>query len=234
MHAATAFLALSAALPAVLAYDPEFLTWCHESELNVNGVRCLGWQMPNKCVDCLMPIEHQCPGDWDSDEFLDCFCPIPTGQWPKIQSCFNNAANECQGSPSEVFNAYSTMCFKWRERQAEYVCEPKNQEGNLAVSKLTRFVCPDPDAPKPPKPTTSSTPKSTSSVSGLPSSSAAVPKPTTCSTASTSKPSPTGTGNNGTVPCGGPGCGTPPVVAGAGAAQLSAAAVLAAAAAAFL
>lgn len=143
MHAATMFFALSAALPAVLAYDPEFLTWCHESEVNVNGVSCLGWQMPDKCADCLMPIEHQCSGEWDSDEFLDCFCPIPTGQWPKIQSCFNNAANECQNDPTEVFNGYSTMCFKWRERQAEYVCEPKNQQGNLAVTKLARFVCDD-------------------------------------------------------------------------------------------
>lgn len=137
------------------------LTWCtkdHEARV------CKFDQLEPKCFACLNKVEMSCPGAYDSEEFLDCFCKAPTEKFDSILSCVNSGYTDCWNSASTL-TTLSRTCYNRRSKMAPYVCDKNNQKReNKLVWVATEEFCKDVEEPttsKDPKPpvTTSKAPE---------------------------------------------------------------------------
>lgn len=126
-------------VPASIAAQDDYKVWCRYED-QPEGTVCLWNSMPKTCADCLAPIEKSCPGNLNSSEFKDCFCPLPGKTFSAVEKCLNDPAAGCD-SHGYLLNAYATACF--RTGQEDFACDPAEQGKDPLVKTLSEYgmVC---------------------------------------------------------------------------------------------
>ncbi|KAJ2983386.1 hypothetical protein NQ176_g738 [Zarea fungicola] len=121
-----------------LAWDEGFPVYCNE---NQSGF-CLA-RLTESCYKCIHPIETGCPGT--GKEFGDCFCPIPSDAWSRIEKCFNDDSTGCNaggdGPTSETFALLNTFAVECNQYNQEFLCKSDRQKLSSAAKKLAVYQC---------------------------------------------------------------------------------------------
>lgn len=136
MQFSTTLIAVAAMLPSVLAWGPDFITFCTQE--NPEGFTCLGHFKSETCAKSLMDIERENPGKWNTPEFYEPFCTIPSDRWTRLEAAMTACGNY---EMKTAVNAYTAMCnYNKMQSQRPYICNPKNQNSDT-MKELASYVC---------------------------------------------------------------------------------------------
>lgn len=139
---ATLIAAAAASQPGTPPGSKDFELWCQHNEVN-----CLQTHLDQKCYDCLHPIEMGCRDDDHlSDYFHSCMCHIPSDTWSHVKQCIDDPATNCAKDRFGILHVWEVACSEEREENRGYVCDKKNQEGDLDLQQLSEVVFFDCDA----------------------------------------------------------------------------------------